>query len=191
MAKKKTTRKPAPRTRAARPQSKKSSATRTTSAGSAATTRVARAERELGVKFPREYRDFMVKHNGKTPKDAFFAFQRKRRRETNWISSLCRISPSKIDPGNLRGANQLRDDCAAEGAPVPAGCIVVGFDASDNFILLFVEGKRKNEVWLRLLEDTSNDPSAKPDPEEGMYRLAPSFGRLLKGLCSEEDVEGL
>jgi hypothetical protein len=191
MAKKKpTTRKAPSRGRGVRARAKKKSAGRRVSAGPAAA-RVARAEKELGVKLPRDYRDFMVKHNGATPKDSFFVFQRKRRRAMNWISSLCRIAPSKIDPGNLRGANELRDRCAAEGAPVPAGCIVIGYDASDEFILLFVEGKRKNEVWLRLLEDTNSDPAAKPDPEEGMYKLAPSFGRFLKNLRSEEEVEGL
>lgn len=155
----------------------------------AAVARVASAEKELGVRFPADYRRFMIEHNGATPDDAFFIFQRRKWRAMNWVSSLCPITSSRKDPGNLRGAEMMRRKHEEEGAPVPPGCIVIGYDASDNFILLFVKGKRKNQVWLRLLEDTDFDPEAKPNPEDGMFRLAPSFAKFLSSLCSEDEAE--
>jgi hypothetical protein len=60
--------------------------------------------------------------------------------------------------------------------------------ALDGTILLFTRGRRKGQVWLKVWDDAPGVAGVPDDPEAGMYRVATSFARFLRGLVSESEA---
>jgi hypothetical protein len=144
--------------------------------------------RELGVTFPDDYREFMLAYNGGEPEPPYFVLRRDAEREREWVDFLCSITSSRIDSLSLRGQNEMVARWAAEGTPVPEGCIAIG-SAPDGTILLFTKGRRKGQVWLKVWDDVPGIAGVPDDPEAGLYCLATSFRGFLESLCSEEEAK--
>jgi len=75
---------------------------------------------------------------------------------------------------------------------VPYDCITIGSAGGGHEdILLFVRGRRRDQIWLKVWDDVSEDVDLdrNTDPEEGLYFLANSFNEFLSMLCTEEEAE--
>lgn len=149
-----------------------------------------RAEKELGITFPAEYRRFMLKHNGGVPEPGYFLYKHAKsgKKHSTWVDELCRITTSKIDSLSLRGQNEMVARCAAEGSPVPDGAFTFAYGPGSSLLIL-TTGARKGQVWLKLWDEVDSDPDSKPDPKQGMHRVAASFDKFLAILCDEETAD--
>ena len=166
--------------------------------GSARKLTAKRLERECqlisGVFFdlPQEYELFLLKHNGGKPSPACFVFKNANREKVlNWVDRFFPVTSSNIDSLNLRGANQFIASLALHTG-VPYDCITIGgAGGGSDHILLFVRGKKRGQVWLKVWDEVNDDPDPDRDtnPKEGLYRLAMSFDKFLQSLCSEEEAE--
>jgi hypothetical protein len=149
---------------------------------------IERAEMELGVTFPQEYREFMLAHNGGEPDPSFFVLKRRKTADLMWVQMLCPITSSRIDSLNLRGQNEKVAEYAEAGDPVPPGCFAIGYTGAGDNLLLFTSGRRKGQVWLKVWDELDASEGSQNDPEDAMYRLATSFKGFLRTLCTEEEA---
>jgi hypothetical protein len=146
---------------------------------------IQRAEEELGVTFPTEYREFLLAHNGGVPEPNGFEYKRRGRMEQSWVQMFCPITGSREDPLNLRGQNEMVVRWASEGTPVPNGCIAVGYDGPGNSILISTMGRDTGRVWLKVWDDTLGVTGIPDDADAGLYPLARSFFAFLRNLRGE------
>lgn len=148
-----------------------------------------RAEKELGVTFPAEYRRFMLAQNGGVPEPGYFVFKHRKsgKKRWSWVDEVCRVTRSKIDSLSLRGQNEMVARYAAEGSPVPEGTFTFAY-GPEHSLLMFAGGARKGEVWLKRWDEVDSDPNSRPDAKQGMYRLAATMGKFLASLCGEDEA---
>jgi hypothetical protein len=142
--------------------------------------------------FPEDYRRFLLMHNGGKPEPNYFVYKRTPDApELDWVDALYPITPSENDPLNLRGANRVLARKALHWG-VPYDCIAIGgAGGGHEDILLFVSGRRRGQVWIKVWDDLSHDADFNRDtnPNEGLYKLATSFDVFLEMLCTEEEAE--
>ena len=144
----------------------------------------------LSLSCPEDYRRFMIKYNGGEPEPNYFVVKGKDPK-LDWVDAFHPISGSKMDPLNLQGANQILGERAIHWG-VPYDCITVGIaGGGPEDILLFVRGRRRGQVWLKVWDDVYAGPehNRDTDPNEGLYFLAKSFNEFLAMLCTEEEAE--
>ncbi len=150
---------------------------------------IRRAKAALGVKFPPDYRRFLLVHNSGKPRECYFVLRAGKERQIVWVADFCQINSSKIDALSLRGQRAMLSRYAAEGEAVPAGCFACGSTGGGCSILLYTLGPRRGQVWLKdwdLLPDASGSTSK---PTDAMFKLAPSFQKFVERLCSQEEAE--
>jgi len=150
---------------------------------------VARAEKVLGCKLPVDYRSYMLRHNGGIPFVSNFSYFRTKRGivQSTWLAGLDPIPRSTTERSmNLLWANALRQEQAERGAPLPDGCIIIGYNGADDQIMLFVRGARRGQVWMRVWDDLANHPPAVPDTEDALYLVAMSFSEFIAMLYKED-----
>lgn len=160
--------------------------------GSRLTTRRIESElQKLAIPtIPDEYRVFLLKHNGGKPEPGCFLFPQDSTPDVDWVVSFCPITSSDIDTLSFRGWN-TRLALYAMHFGVPRDCISIGADGGENDILLFVRGSRRNQLWIKVWDETECklDLKRDTDPELGMHFLANSLGEFLEMLCTEEEAD--
>lgn len=140
---------------------------------------VERVERLVGCRLPEDYRTFLLKYNGGTPRPSGFQVVKERlgTQEVR-VEGFYRITE---DDFNLELAIKFsrRPRQADDDYEFPADAIRIGSSEGAD-ILLFVRGLRAGQVWLK---DHAEDHG---NPMEGMSFLASSFDEFLKKLVPDE-----
>lgn len=121
-------------------------------------------EKEINVKFPKEYITFMLSQNGGYPKKSKFSLPDKS--NSTVISHFYSIGDMK---SNLKKVNWM-----LEGV-IPLDYISIGNDPGGNEILLRVKGENIGEIYFW-------DHDVNPEEEDPMHFLAKSLNDFLKML---------
>ena len=127
---------------------------------------------------PPEYRAFLLLHNGGDPEPAYFAWEHPQDgAHESHLDSLLGLDPrSPADP--LRGVDALRMTLKFRDE-LPEWATVVGFADRDDLLLLFEDGPRAGQVWVKYWEEVPAGADDPRDREAGLYRVAGSFTDLL------------
>lgn len=135
-------------------------------------------ECDLGIVLPTPYRNFMIHHNGGSPDPSYFRVETGKRRWI-WESAADLTSIEECpDDGLVFFVNAMRERNPEDGA-LPRECIPINYTALHNQIIIFVEGERKGEVWIKLWDRVPNTSAALADPECELYFVAKSFDVFL------------
>ncbi|HEV3119657.1 MAG TPA: SMI1/KNR4 family protein, partial [Gemmataceae bacterium] len=147
--------------------------------------RIAALEQRLGLQLPKDYRVFLLEHNGGMPRHNTFHFRDKddRPREAwlGWIYSVG--TEGKLDPEDL----DLETAYAQRPAGLPAGLLPIAFTwfpgnyadrvASGMVCVAAGQGADRSKVFLRPNIDPARDT---------VYPVAITFGAFLKSLTGDE-----
>ena len=108
------------------------------------------AEKALGVKFPDEYIQFLLKYNGGRPEPAGFDIDWKNNQEIgqHWRTSMLSWFLSIYDG---KSTNLLRYNQVTFRGRIPKETIAIAHDCGGNLILLGVAGEYKDKVlfWVK------------------------------------------
>ena len=108
------------------------------------------AESALGIKFPNEYVQFLLKYNGGRPESDGFDIEWRDNQEIgqHWRTSMLSWFLS-IHDGN--SANLLRYNQITFRGRIPKGTIAIAYDCGGNLILLGVAGEYVGKVlfWVK------------------------------------------
>lgn len=141
--------------------------------------RVARVEQKLGCAFPREYRDFLLAHNGGQVVEGVFPIHGPMGDHEGLLDQFMCISPR--DPYNLL------DWVTDYTGRLPPNLLPVAVDQAGNLIVLSVVGPDIGKVyfWDHELEAGQGEiPSC-----ENVYPVADSFQVFLDGLQPLSDTD--
>ena len=83
-------------------------------------------------------------------------------------------SPTVLDMNEILLSRQKGDGL------LPSQCIGISSTETGENIILFVDGRRKGEVWLKAWHRLTHDNM--DDPEEDLYKLASSFASFMKAI---------
>ncbi len=137
---------------------------------------LAAAERQLGVRFPEDYRSFMLCHNGGRPKPDSFAIA--------WAEGQAAGEDWKTSCfgwfyflWERDVANLLESNLVSFRGRLPPDTIAIGHDAGGNQILLALAGPYQGKVlfWCRDYEDQE----AKAPGYDNVGVIADSFDDFL------------
>jgi len=145
------------------------------------------------IDLPEDYHSFLLRHNGGDPEPAFFKYTRRKSGiRVSWVNRFHSITAAENDPLNFYGANLLLCRMAIH-LGIPYDCITIGDTGSDDPLLLFVRGRRRGQIWIKVKSDINEDPDPERDtnPSDGLYKLANSFNEFLGKLRTEADVGGI
>jgi hypothetical protein len=146
---------------------------------------VERVERLVGCRLPAPYREFLLRHNGGTPRPSGFAVDYGFGLDIECVEVFHSI-------GDGTGANDLEAAIRSDLDPrqdheqfaIPADGIWIGA-AGAGEIVLFVKGLRAGQAWLKARGEDRNNPM------EGMSFLASAFDEFLGRLTPcEWDASG-
>ncbi len=112
--------------------------------------KLAMVEQMLGVKFPQDYRNFMLKNNGgRTDPDGFdIVWQANQEIAEDWRTSTLSWFFSIWDN---RAENLIRINTVTFRGRIPMGTVAIGRDAGGNLILLVVDGPLAGRIlfWVK------------------------------------------
>ena len=108
------------------------------------------AESALGVKFPNEYVQFLLKYNGGRPEPAGFDIEWRSNQEMgqHWRTSMLSWFLSIYDGEDT---NLLEYNTESFSGRIPKGTIAIAHDCGSNLILLGVAGEYVGKVlfWVK------------------------------------------
>jgi hypothetical protein len=151
------------------------------------TSQFSQLELSLGlVELPTDDLSFVLKHNGGAPRPNHFTYKGKGGKATSvWVANFL---PLVVDPIENLHSNvigmllRLRRD-------IPAECLPIGFAVRDDPILLYIDGNRSGQIWLKDFDQVEMRADRKPTPPtKAIYFLAPSFNDFL-GKLREDDSD--
>jgi len=128
-------------------------------------------EKELGIKLPTDYRQFLLANNGGLPEECIF--------------DIPNLGQSSLVFYGVHTGEEHSDfllACMAYRNRLPGNSFPVGFDPGGNLICLVAEDKHD---WALYFWDHERDNS--PPELSKMYRLADSFSDFIDSLQYEEN----
>jgi hypothetical protein len=149
-------------------------------------TQIHALERQLGVKLPDDYRQFLVDHNGGRPSKRCFCIPGDS--DIFWVDFFHSVDVHLAEPSRQTATTTIAFAHSVFGSMVPEDCLIIGTVAGDDLLLLRYRGKRAGEIALKIpLElgpPTIDNPnwSADADRELGVHRVAGSFSEFLEML---------
>lgn len=138
-------------------------------------------ERQLGCKLPNDYRQFLLKHNGGIP-DANCFYVHPDDERTTWIDEFCFVDKNLAIPLESAEPYSIAFERFKWEDKIPSGFMVIGISARDNLVLLAITGKRKGEVWLKIVGDLPIEEDWTKLKTKHMKRVADSFSAFLDKL---------
>lgn len=134
---------------------------------------VVAAERELGCTLPDDYRDFIKRYNGRRLRPHLLMATDNDGTDFRFVKNISLLPLVTSAGGGSTGVLSSR----AEWKPLlPQGCIAIGVSKEGTGVVLYVEGPRRGEVWLK---ESKAGPA---DPESGMFPCSRSFMRMMRSL---------
>jgi hypothetical protein len=136
-------------------------------------------ERLVGCRLPEDYRAFLLKHNGGTPRPSGFQIVSERHGSQDVsVEGFYHVGEDGFNLElSIKFNRRARDD--DDDYEIPADAISIGSSEGAD-ILVFVRGVRVGQVWLKDHEEDHGNPM------EGMTFLASSFDEFLKKLVPGE-----
>jgi len=135
---------------------------------------IAAVERQLGSSLPRDYRDFLLAHNGGRVRPAVFSVH-----GNPHFGSKCVVHFfNAIDPGK---SHDLLWKAEIYRNRMPLGFLSVASDPGGNQICLVLSGSNIGKVvfWDHHCEEMDEDM---PPSEDNVYLIANSFTEFLESL---------
>lgn len=138
-------------------------------------------EEQLGSKLPKDYRTFLLAHNGGIPKRKYFSGYKP---FMMWVDDFISIDANLATPSEESRYDTLAFAMARFGRMIPKDALVVGWVGRDNPLLLFYRGPRRGELYLKDLQELPFPPEDlwEKKPEMGLHRVATSFSTFLEAL---------
>jgi hypothetical protein len=130
------------------------------------------AEQQLRIELPRDYRAFLLAHNGGRPMPNRFPIIGNRSGNQGILDWLFGLHTD-------RHYNLLRTATAARGR-VPSDLLPIGEDPGGNLICLSISGPNRNKVFFWTLEDEVDEDE--PPAYSNVYFVANNFTELLGSL---------
>ena len=136
-------------------------------------------------KLPKDYRQFLLDYNGGTPDPADFYWQHPSEgKRPARVDELLGIVLAPFDEKRridcIYAAMTLRDD-------LPRFSVPIGYADRDNILLLFTQGPREGEVWIKIWDEVSVEVDDPSDPEDAVYFVADRFSEFLRSLYRPAD----
>jgi len=133
---------------------------------------LAAAERDLGIKFPPEYRRFLAVWNGGRPQQDLFIYEGHGHKESSIIDWFLGIHNGEN--------NNLRLYVRWYSGRIPGNLLPIAHDPGGNLICIAVSGSDLGAVYFWDHEEES--PEGQPPSTDNVYLIAPSFDAFLASL---------
>lgn len=129
-------------------------------------------ERHMGCSLPREYRGFLLKHNGGRPSPYWFSYvDDNGRPDRDAVNVFYSLGPDALDYCSLL----WHMECFK--GRIPSGMFAIGDDPCGNLICIIIKGDQVGELFLWNHEGEHSPPTYK-----NVVYLANSFLRFIDGL---------
>jgi hypothetical protein len=73
---------------------------------------------------------------------------------------------------------------------LPRFSVPIGYSDGENILLLFTQGPREGEVWIKLWDEVSINVDDPGEPEDAVYFVADRFSEFLRRLYQPADKYG-
>ena len=133
------------------------------------------AEARAGVHLPDDYRAFVAEHNQWHPplnKDWVTAIRAGERRKGMNVHLYPFFWEGNDEEGNSVDMGVLGHFREEFEVFLPEGALTIGACAGDVEVVLFYEGERRGQVWLKIMAECEGEADER---DSGMYFSAPSF----------------
>ncbi len=134
---------------------------------------IERLEKLVGLQLPRDYRDFLLRHNGGYPEPDGFQFK-----NSPDGSSVDRFLG--LDVGEH---SNIEKYLVTYRDRVPEGFFPIAHDPGGNLVLIGVKGKYTGKVFFW---DHEDEADGYPPDMSNMHLVADSFSEFLRGLYEVE-----
>jgi hypothetical protein len=133
--------------------------------GKTSVTEIAKFEREISAQLPTDYREFLLKHNGGSPKPNSFKIADGSTSCVNWLFGL----------GSVSNDHSIRKELINYHDRIPKELLPIGDDPGGNVICLSIRGKTMGHVFF-----WDHEEEADEDPTwENVHLIANSFNEFL------------
>lgn len=134
---------------------------------------IIRLEKEMQLKFPEDYKQFLVNKNGGVPAE-------------NYLSMVIPSNGEEIVLGALLGINEnnnfdLESWHKEYGDELMESSLIIGTEYGSGLFVLICEGDQEGVYFW----DNGQELEGSSD-EEDVYKLATSFGTFISGLKLEK-----
>jgi len=130
------------------------------------------AESQLGFRLPRDYRDFLLSHNGGRPEPELFPIHGLAKNPVGALQVFFGID-SEIESSDLLWNVEVM------AGRLPANCLPIACDNSGDLICLSLYGPDAGSV---LFWDYYGEQPGPIRGYENVYKIAESFGEFLNAL---------
>jgi SMI1 / KNR4 family (SUKH-1) len=136
--------------------------------------RIAKLERELGIKLPDGYRSFLSRYNGGHPKPAFFPIQGL---DNNPFGSIHYF----FGVDRLMQSNHIDWNYRTYAGRIPRELLPIAGDEGGNIICLSLRESNKDAVYY-----WDHDDEHSPPTYRNLYLIAQTFDRFLDSIHFED-----
>lgn len=145
-------------------------------------------EDQLGCKLPRDYRGFLLKHNGGYPSRGSFETKTGGIDYLTWVDYFHSVDENLGRACEDAEYNTISFNHFQYGTVVPKNCLIIGTVARDNLLLLRIHGKDRGRVDQKIMGTYGmpNSSEWEAEPESDVYPVANSFSDFLKMLRADE-----
>lgn len=133
---------------------------------------ITKAEKQIGVAFPKPYVSHLLEHNGGSPEPGTFQYAEGRNKRRSTVAWFFSVGPSKDE-------NLLKNHKTFVGR-IPADTVAIARDPGGNLILLGTAGAKRGRIFFWKREGEA--PEGEPATEENVYPVADSLDEFLKAL---------
>lgn len=138
----------------------------------------------VSFRLPADYRRFLLAHNGGIPRHVLFDWTHPEHgKQTSTVYDLLPFDPRPLDDIN-RKADVFRITLLYRDE-LPRDSVVIGFADRDDPLLLFVDGERGGQVWIKSWDEVWASRENPTPREDAVYFVAPSFRTFIDALYSD------
>jgi hypothetical protein len=136
---------------------------------------------------PADFRAFVLRHNGGDPDPRNFKWFYPAEGEViAQVENILGLDPRPFDDPR-RNVDCISTTLIHRGE-LPRYAVAVGFVDRDNLLLIFVDGEREGQVWIKVMNEILG-AGAPGNPEAGVFFVAESFTKFLSILYRATDDE--
>ena len=136
-------------------------------------------------RLPREYRHFLLQHNGGTPRPSEFAWRHPTEGQAS--SHVDRLLGIDLAAFDLERSVDVLHVALAYRDELPRCSVPIGFVDRDDLLLIFVHGPREGQVWLKNWAEVSPLANEPGNPEGAVCLVAKTFAGFLRMLSQPAD----